>query len=184
MKIENEFTVSRPIATVWSFFQDVPSVAQCLPGAEMTGDNGDGSYTGRVAVKLGPMAANFEGDAVVTPDHESMSGLIDCKGADRRGGSRGQAKVVYGLHSEDPQTTRVRIEADVTLSGAAAQFGRTGLINEMSNRLIGDFVECLEGKLSASTAEEAAEVRAADVNGFLLFIQSVIAAIKRIFTKR
>ncbi len=183
MKIENEFTVSRPVATVWEFFQDVPSVAQCLPGAELTEDRGDGTYAGKVSVKLGPMAANFEGEATVMPDAGGRRGSIDGKGADRRGGSRGQVKVEYVLEETDGGT-KVRIDADVTLSGAAAQFGRTGLISEMSNRLIGEFVACVEGKLAAETPEEAAEVKAADVKGFTLFLESLISWIKRLFTRR
>ena len=183
MKIENEFSVSRPVATVWAFFQDVPSVAECLPGAELTEDRGDGTYSGKVSVKLGPMAANFEGEATVVPDEAAKTGTIDGKGADRRGGSRGQVKVQYRLTEVD-RGTKVEIDADVTLSGAAAQFGRTGLISEMSNRLIGDFVSCVEGKLAAETPEEAAEVKAADVNGFSLFLESLIAWIKRLFSRR
>jgi uncharacterized protein len=182
MKIENEFEVSSPIGTVWAFFQDVPSVAECLPGAELTEDRGDGTYAGKVSVKLGPMAANFEGDATVVPDEASLSGTIDGKGADRRGGSRGQVKVEYTLE-EAGSGTRVKIDADVTLSGAAAQFGRTGLISEMSNRLIGDFVSCVEGKLAAETPEAAAEVKAADVKGFSLLLESLIAWIKKLFSR-
>ncbi|HSJ29738.1 MAG TPA: SRPBCC family protein [Acidimicrobiia bacterium] len=183
MKIENEFTVSQPIETVWRFFQDVPSVADCLPGAELTEDRGDHTYAGKVSVKLGPMAANFEGEATVTPDEASRSGTIDGKGADRRGGSRGQVKVEYQLTEAEPGT-KVSIVADVMLSGAAAQFGRTGLISEMSNRLIGDFVACVEGKLSAETPEAAADVKAADVRGFSLFLESLIAWIRRLFGRR
>ncbi|MEX1003952.1 MAG: SRPBCC family protein [Acidimicrobiia bacterium] len=182
MKIENEFTVSQPVSTVWAFFQDVPSVAECLPGAELTEDRGDGTYAGKVSVKLGPMAANFEGAATVTPDEATHSGTIDGKGADRRGGSRGQVKVAYRLEEADGGT-KVQIDADVTLSGAAAQFGRTGLISEMSNRLIGDFVSCVEGRLAAESPEAASEVRAADVNGFGLFLESLISWIKKIFSR-
>jgi hypothetical protein len=80
--------------------------------------------------------------------------------------------------------TKVEIDADVTLSGAAAQFGRTGLISEMSNRLIGDFVNCVEGKLAAETPEEAAAVKAADVSGLSLALESLIAWIKRLFSRR
>lgn len=182
MKIENEFTVSQPVSTVWAFFQDVPSVAECLPGAELTEDRGDGTYAGKVSVKLGPMAANFEGEATVSPDEADRSGLIDGKGADRRGGSRGHVKVQYRLEEADGGT-KVQIDADVTLSGAAAQFGRTGLISEMSNRLIGDFVSCVEGKLGAESPEAASEVKAADVKGFGLFLESLISWIKKIFSR-
>lgn len=183
MKISHEFVVERPIDQVWDYFQDVPSVADCLPGAELLEDKGDGQYTGKVSVKLGPMSANFEGQAQVTRDHAAMTGLIDGKGADRRGGSRGQVKVDYRLTPEGPHT-KVNLDADVTLSGAAAQFGRTGLINEISGRLIEEFVACVEGKLAAATPEEAAEVKAGDVNGFMVFIQGLIDWFKKLLGRR
>jgi len=180
MKITHEFEVARPVETVWTFFQDVPAVAQCLPGAELLETKEDGTQVGKVSVKLGPLSAMFEGEATVTADEASKSGTIDGKGVDRRGGSRGQVKVLYELAAAD-QGTKVNIDADITLSGAAAQFGRTGLINEMSSRIIGEFVQCVEGKLAAGTAEEAAAVTAGEVKGFTLFIQSVIAWFKRLF---
>jgi carbon monoxide dehydrogenase subunit G len=182
MNITHEFEVARNVDTVWTFFQDIPSVAQCLPGAELTEEKGDNTYVGKVSVKLGPMAANFEGEAKVAPDPATKTGSIDGKGVDRRGGSRGQVKVTYAL-SEAGSGTAVKIDADVTLSGAAAQFGRTGLINEMSSRLIGEFVQCVEGKLAAESVEEAQEISAGEVKGFSLFLQSLVAWFKRLFSR-
>lgn len=184
MQVQHQFEVQRPIDPVWSFFQDVPSVAQCLPGAELLEVKDDGTYSGKVSIKLGPMSATFEGDAKVTSDVAAHTGLIDGKGVDRRGGSRGQVKVTYRLAVSAPAVTGVEIDADVQLSGAAAQFGRTGLINEMSNRLIGEFVSCVEAKLAASTVEEAEHIKAGEVKGISLFIQSLIAWIRRIFGRR
>lgn len=172
MKIEHEFTVGRPPDRVWDFFQDIPSVAQCLPGAELLGQSDDGSYEGKLSVKLGPMAASFEGKATVSPDPESRSAVIDGKGVDRSGGSRGQVKVSYRIVPEGTGS-KVGIDADVTLSGPVAQFGRTGLINEMSKRLIGEFVQCLEGKLGAETASEASTIEAGEVQGISLFFASL-----------
>jgi uncharacterized protein len=183
MHITHEFEVSRPVDTVWTFFQDVPSVAQCLPGAELLDNKGDGVYVGKVSVKLGPLSATFEGEAKVVPDDATKSGSIDGKGVDRRGGSRGQVKVTYAL-APSAAGTAVKIDADVTLSGAAAQFGRTGLINEMSTRLIGELVQCVEGKLAATTVEEAAEIKAPEVKGISLFFQSLVAWIKRLFGRK
>ncbi len=180
MKISQEFVVERPPADVWTFFQDVPAVAQCLPGAALETQNEDGSYEGNLAVKLGPMTAAFEGTCVITPDEGNMSARIEGKGVDKKGGSRGQVAVVYDL-SHDPAGCKVVIDADVTRSGPAAQFGRTGLINEMSKRLISDFVSCLEGKLEASTPEEAQSIKAADVSGVSLFFSSLWAWIKGLF---
>lgn len=180
MKISQEFVVERPTSEVWAFFQDVPSVAQCLPGAALESQNEDGSYEGNLAVKLGPMTAAFEGQCVITPDEENLSAKIEGRGVDKKGGSRGQVSVVYDL-TEDAAGCKVVIDADVTLSGPAAQFGRTGLINEMSKRLIGDFVDCIEAKLEAKSPEEAASVRAADVNGIALFFSSLWSWVKGLF---
>jgi carbon monoxide dehydrogenase subunit G len=181
MHITQEFEVSRPIAAVWDMFQDVPAVAQCLPGAELTESKGDGVYGGKVAVKLGPISATFEGEATIRPDPAAHTATIEGKGVDRRGGSRGQVKVDYSLHATSASQTRVAIEADVTLAGPAAQFGRTGLINEMSNRLIGDFAGCLEAKLSAPDPEAAGAIAAGEVQGLTLFFQSLWAWLRRLF---
>lgn len=180
MKIEQEFVVARPPADVWEFFQDVPAVAQCLPGAELAGQGEDGSYAGTLSVKLGPMTAAFEGKATIDPDEANRTATIDGKGVDKKGGSRGQVKVVYTI-AEDSDGSKVNVDADVTLSGPAAQFGRTGLINEMSKRLINDFVSCLEGKLEATSEEEAGAIEASDVRGISLFFSSLWAWIKRLF---
>jgi carbon monoxide dehydrogenase subunit G len=182
VKITEVIEVNRSADDVWTLFQDVPQLAQCLPGAELTADKGDGVYAGTVGVKLGPMTATFEGEATVTADEASRSGTVNGKGVDKRGGSVGQVKVAYSLE-ETEGVTKVNVDADVILSGAAAQFGRTGLIKEMSNRLIGEFVECVEAKLSAETAEEAAEIEAEEVKGFSLFLSSLVTTIVRFFKR-
>ncbi|MDX1468544.1 MAG: SRPBCC family protein [Acidimicrobiia bacterium] len=180
MKISQEFEVARPPEVVWDIFQDVPSVAQCLPGAELTGEGEDGAQQGKLSVKLGPMTATFEGTASVTPDPASKSATIDGKGVDRAGGSRGQVKVQYRIEPEGGGS-KVSVNADLTLSGPAAQFGRTGLINEMSKRLIVEFVQCLEAKLAADSEEAAEMVSAGEVKGISLFFASLWSWIKKLF---
>lgn len=183
MKITQEFVVAKSPDAVWEFFQDVPAVADCLPGAEMLGQGDDGSYQGRLSVKLGPMTAVFEGSATVTPDPTERKARIDGKGVDKKGGSRGQVKVDYTIESESPESAKVTIDADVTLSGPAAQFGRTGLINEMSKRLIGEFVSCLEAKLGATSEAEAEAIKAPEVRGISLFFSALWSAVKRLFRR-
>ncbi len=180
MKITHEFQVHRPTSTVWDFFQDVPEVAACLPGAELLSDEGDGLYKGRVSVKLGALSATFDGSAKVAVDPATHTGTIDGKGSDNRGGSRGSVKVTYRLVPEGEATT-VTVEADITLSGAAARFGRSGIITEMNNRLIGEFVACVEAKLAAQTQQERAGIKAAEVHGLSLFWVSLMSWLKRFF---
>lgn len=182
MKISQEFVVAQSPDVVWQFFQDVPAVAQCLPGAELLGQTEDGGYEGKLSSKLGPMTATFEGRVTVMADDASRSATIEGKGVDKKGGSRGQVKVAYSV-SPDGEASLVTVDADIHLSGPAAQFGRTGLINEMSRRLIVDFVSCLEAKLAAGTEEEAETIQASDLKGVSLFFASLWAWFKGLFER-
>ena len=189
MQISHQFEVARPADVVWEMFQDVPAVARCLPGANLTEDKGltddKGShvYGGSIAVKLGPMAVTFEGEATITHDRENRSALIDGRGVDRKGGSRGQVKVTYTL-SSTPVGTAVVIDAVVTLAGPAAQFGRTGLINEMSRRLIADFASCLEAKMAAPTPVEADAISVPQVKPIGLLWSSFVVWLRRLIGRR
>jgi carbon monoxide dehydrogenase subunit G len=182
MKIVEEFEVRRPVAEVWDLFQDVPQLAHCLPGAELTEDRGGGRYAGTVAVKLGPLTATFEGEAEVRSDAAEHTGRVEARGNDRRGGSAGQIDVRYRLVSAE-EGTAVTVDADVVLRGAAAQFGRTGLIREMASRIVGDFVSCVEAKLEVGPGEPAARVEAGDLKGFSLFFTGAAAAVRRAFAR-
>lgn len=182
VEINHEFTVDRSPDAVWTFFQDIPEVASCMPGAELEDQKEGDTYEGKVSVKLGAMTATFEGQATIDPDPETHTCHISGKGVDRRGGSRGQVDVDYRLHGVNGGT-RVEVDADVKLSGAAAQFGRKGLITEMSNRLIGEFVDCLEAKLGAESPEQAREIRAGEVKGISLFFASLWSSIKEFFRR-
>ncbi len=124
------------------------------------------------------MELTFEGVASVEVDAEARSGVIDGSGADRRGGSRGKVRVAYQVHDVDG-ATKVTLGADLTLSGQAAQFGRVGLIKEMSGRIIEEFVSCLEAKLGAATVEEASYVQAEAIEGGSLFLGSMWSMILR-----
>jgi carbon-monoxide dehydrogenase small subunit len=182
MKITQEFQVASSPEAVFRFFQDVPSVVQCMPGAELTEDRGDGEYTGKISVRLGPMTAGFEGQATVTSDAATRTGSIAGKGVDRRGGSRGQVNVHYSV-SETDGGSAISVNADIKISGAAAQFGRTGLINQISQRLIQDFVKCLEAKLEAEDQAAAAEIEASDVKGVSLVASTLASGVKKLFKR-
>ena len=176
MDITEQFTVTRPIESVWTLFQDVPELARCLPGAELTSDNGDGTYDGRVSVKLGPISSSFDGTATVEFDDDTYTSNIKGRGVDRSGGSQGRVEVAVHLTDTDGVHTDVTIDAKVMLAGPIAQFGRTGLVNEVSKRLIDDFSECLHAKLDAESPEEASTIESSDLHGFSLFFASTWGA--------
>lgn len=154
MEIKQSFTVARPLADVWALFQDIPAVARCMPGAELLEDKGNGLYTGKVGIKLGPFVASFEGEAQSTVDAAAHSGHVEGRGVDKRGGSRSRLVMDYRLAETDRRTT-VDITADIQLSGPVAQFGRTGIIAETATFLIGQFVANVEAKLAPPAAPAA-----------------------------
>lgn len=155
MKILQEFIVERPLPIVWAFFKDIPRVARCLPGAEYLGSPGEGVHAGKVTSKLGPFQASFEGEAVVTYDDETKAVRADGKGVDRKGNSRSKMGMDCRLIPEGART-KVVVDADIQLSGTIAQFGRTGLINEVASVLIGDFVRNAEAEIGAEPATQTA----------------------------
>jgi len=146
MEIKQNFVVSQPLTAVWSFFHDVPSVAECLPGAEYLGTKDDGSISGKVSAKVGPFQASFEGEAKVKYDEDTKKVEFDGKGVDRKGASRGKMTMSCTLLPEG-NATRVDVSADVQLSGSIAQFGRTGLVTEIANQLVAEFVKNAEIEL-------------------------------------
>ncbi len=182
--IAQRFDVRRPLPELWDLFQDVPQVVSCMPGAELTEQLGPDRFKGRLSVKLGPVSASFDGEATVEEvDASGHRAVIRGKGVDRRGGSRGSALITYELTGAGLSTT-VDLSADVTLQGRLAQFGRTGLLEEVSKTLTGEFVACLEAKMSASTPEEAAATEAGNVKGIRLFFISLWRWLKSAFQRR
>jgi carbon monoxide dehydrogenase subunit G len=146
MKISSSFTVARPRDKVWALFQDVPRVATCIPGTHITEDLGAGKYKGRVEVKLGPITAAFEGDAEHLADAAQWSGTIIGNGRDRGAGSRAKFTTTYRL-SDTGAGTAVAVESDISLAGAVAQFGRTGLMEEVTTRMLQLFAANLETQI-------------------------------------
>ena len=153
MEIKQNFVVSQPLPTVWDFFHDVPAVAKCLPGAEYLGTKDDGAISGKVSSKVGPFQASFEGEAKVKYDEDAKKVEFDGKGVDRKGASRGKMSMLCTLAPEG-NATRVDVVADVQLSGSIAQFGRTGLLVEIANQLVAEFVKNAEAELGRRNTPE------------------------------
>lgn len=148
MKLHQEFVIARPLDEVWSFFHDVPRVAVCVPGAEYIGPKDDGRHAGKVSAKVGPFQASFEGEADVRYDEAAKSVALEGKGVDRKGASRGKMTMACALQ-ESGAGTAIVVDSDVQLSGTIAQFGRTGLITEIANALVADFVTNAEAAIGA-----------------------------------
>ena len=148
MLITTDFEVAEPIDAVWNFFGDIPQVAKCLPGAELTGSTGDDSYTGNVIIRMGPVKLEFGGKADITERNEASKRLaVSGSGADAKG--RGQAAMQLTAALTPIATgTRVVVSIDLQLSGAAAQYGR-GMVNDVTTVLMNDFAGNMQSRLNA-----------------------------------
>jgi carbon monoxide dehydrogenase subunit G len=158
LKIDNEFTVGVPIDRAWAVLTDLEGIAPCMPGAVLTGVEGD-VYSGKVKVKVGPITSEYTGTAqFVLKDETSHRAVIDAKGRDVRGAGNAAAAITAQLRAEGSSTV-VSVDTDLKISGKVAQFG-SGMIKEVSAKLLGQFVDCLEGKLAVETPEPAVPVAA------------------------
>src|SRR5260370_38608232 len=160
MLIKNEFEVAEPVEKVWQFFENIPQVAACLPGAELTEDLGNEKYKGKVAVRMGPVRLQFAGTADITERDEAAKRIVvHATGADEKG--RGQAAMVVGaMLSPKGRGTKVAVTQDLQLSGAAAQYGR-GMISDVSAILMRDFSWAMQTRIERLERGESAEQIAA-----------------------
>jgi carbon monoxide dehydrogenase subunit G len=155
MKLEQSFTVAAPIEVVWDALVDVERIAPCLPGAEITGQAPDGSYEGNFTVKLGPTTASYRGSLKMDSlDEASHTATMHAKGTDKRGQGGANASIVSTLREEGGETT-VDVVTDFTITGRLARFGRGGMIEDISKRMMRDFAQCLQATLTAEPQPEA-----------------------------
>ncbi len=173
MKIEQTLEVDAPIERVWALVNDVPRIAPCMPGAQLTNVVDDKTYEGTIRVKLGPINMSYKGTAVLEGvDEANRTATIAASGKDVRGGGTARAAVDTKLEAVSESRTRMMVNADVHLTGKVASFGR-GAIQDVSAKLFGQFAECLrqtledEGRAAAqpATAETAEAAEAAAHTG-------------------
>jgi carbon monoxide dehydrogenase subunit G len=148
MRLEQSFSVEAPVETVWSALIDVERVAPCLPGAEITEAGEDGSYSGNFTVKLGPTTAAYRGTLrLESLDEAARTATMSAKGTDKRGQGGATATIVSTMRAEGAGTT-VDVVTDFTITGRLARFGRSGMIEDISRRLLADFASCLQATLA------------------------------------
>jgi hypothetical protein len=186
MLIKNEFEVAEPVEKVWQFFDNIPQVAACLPGAELTEDLGDEKYKGKVAVRMGPVKLQFAGTADITErDQAAKRVVVHASGADEKG--RGQASMmVTATLVRAGRGTKVGVSQDLQLSGAAAQYGR-GMIADVSAIMMRDFAANMQNRIErierGESAEQIAAATAAPAKGFTLGMRAALMALSRVFRR-
>ncbi len=186
MLIKSDFEVAEPVEKVWQFFENIPQVATCLPGAELTEDLGGEKYKGRVAVRMGPVRLQFAGTADITErDEAAKRVVVHAAGAEEKG--RGQASmIVTATLGRVGRGTRVDVSQDLQLSGAAAQYGR-GMISDVTAVLMRDFSANMQDRISrierGESPEQIAAAAASPARGFTLGLRAARMALTRVFRR-
>jgi uncharacterized protein len=182
MLINNDFEVAQPVEVVWQFFGDIPRVASCLPGAELTETLGDDRYGGRIAVRMGPVRLQFAGTAEITERDEAAKRIVvHATGAEERG--RGQASMaVSATLSAAGPGTKVAVTQDLQLAGAAAQYGR-GMISDVTAVLMRDFSANLANQITRAERGEAVQAAAAPAGGLAIALRAALMALRRVFRR-
>jgi hypothetical protein len=186
MLIKNDFEVAESVDKVWQFFDNIPQVAACLPGAELTDDLGGEKYKGRVAVRMGPVRLQFAGTAEITErDEAARRVVVHAAGAEEKG--RGQASmVVTAILTRASRGTKVDVTQDLQLSGAAAQYGR-GMISDVTAVLMRDFSANMQDRIErierGESPEQIAAAAATPASGLAIGLRAAMMALTRVFRR-
>jgi carbon monoxide dehydrogenase subunit G len=153
MELTHSFTVPTSVDDAWTLFMDLDRVGSCFPGATVTEATDEG-FAGTVKVKLGPIALVYAGSgSFVARDDEHHRAVIEAKGKDKRGNGTAGATVTIQL-APDGEGARADVVTDLAVTGKPAQFGR-GVMQDVSDKLLGQFIACIEQQLGGEGPTEA-----------------------------
>ncbi|CAN3128535.1 SRPBCC family protein [Mycobacterium sp. smrl_JER01] len=151
MQLVNEFTVDASLDATWAVLTDIPTVVECVPGAELIRHEG-ADYHAHVVVKVGPIAMTLAGKAtLVSKDDTAREMVVHGAASDRKGNGSTAATVRLTAHDDFGRSTVV-VRTDLELSGRIAQFGK-GAIVPVSNRIIGQFVDRLDAVIAGEVPQ-------------------------------
>jgi carbon monoxide dehydrogenase subunit G len=154
VELNHQFSVPTGVEETWAHFEDIASVAECFPGAAVTSVE-DSTFHGTVKVKLGPIALVYNGSGTFTEkDEEAHRFAVEAKGKDKRGNGTAGAHVTLAMTPGAAGGTDVSVHTDLAITGKPAQFGR-GVMQDVSDKLLGQFVTCLEHRLALGEADSA-----------------------------
>jgi aerobic carbon-monoxide dehydrogenase small subunit len=162
VELVQSFRVPYPREQVWRFFEDLDQVARCMPGARLTAPAQDRRAEGQVDVKLGPIVSAFAGVIEIERDPKNFRGTARAAGRDSRSASNARALVSYRIASLDEAASQVDISMKLLLTGALAQFSRSGLVKDVADHLTAMFARNLAAALSGAPATAEAGRRVLD----------------------
>jgi uncharacterized protein len=190
MEFDNAFDVPLPPAQAWSVLMDIPNIAPCMPGAELTEVVDPQNFKGKISVRLGPVALAFAGRVELYDiEMANRSARIKAQGSDAKGRGAANATATFRIEP-DGAGSKVLIHTDLMLSGAVAQYGRgVGMIQATAAQIIDQFAGNLRARLeqqqtAAPPPEEKPSIAAASkpIAGLSLFARVIWSRIIALFS--
>lgn len=140
--------VKAPPDAVWKAVKDVRAMAACLPGAAIETFDG-ANFKGVLAIKFGPIRANFGGEGIVAYEDGTSSGLVEGGGSDKRTGSQVRGQVEFMVRPHEASGSAIDVTIRYRITGALAQFARGAIVQSFVGHLTGIFAGNL-GRLANS----------------------------------
>ncbi len=184
MLISQSFDIAQPIDAVWKFFDDIPQVAASIPGANLTNEITKEHYEGDVIVSAGPVKLEFAGTALVKSRDDAKKVLVlDASGADKKGRGAASALLTASL-SPIANGTKVSLSLDLTISGAAAQYGR-GLVNDVTAVLVNSAAVNMSNRMDAISKglDPNSVAGAKSASGLSIGLNAAKRAASRVFAR-
>ena len=153
MDMTGERRIPAPRQKVWNSLNDPQVLKSCIPGCEKLERTGDNQFVATAAIKIGPIAARFNGKVDLLDLDEPNSYRIQGEG---QGGVAGFAKggATVRLADEGPFTV-LNYAVQAQVGGKIAQLGAR-LIDATSKQMADQFFNRFTQEVSGP-AEVAAE---------------------------
>jgi uncharacterized protein len=190
MEFDNSFDVPLPPAKAWALLMDIPRIAPCMPGAELTEIVDPQNFKGKISVRLGPVALTFGGRVTFDSiDEANHTARVKAQGSDAKG--RGAANATATFRIEPAASgSKVLIHTDLTLSGAVAQYGRgIGMIQATAAQLVGQFAGNLRAQLGQERSVPSRDAppppsAAKPISGLTLLVRVIRSKLAGLFSAR
>jgi len=186
MLITQTFDLNQPVDQVWTFFDNIPLVAACIPGADLTNQVSDTEYQGDVIISAGPVKLEFTGAVKVKSRDDARKAIVlDAAGADKKGRGAANALLTVTLQPLGA-STRVNMNMDMAISGAAAQYGR-GLVQDVTAVLVNQTADSMKLRMTAIAegrdpmAVDAPQAASGLAIGFTAFLRAAKRVLARFF---
>jgi carbon-monoxide dehydrogenase small subunit len=153
--LSESFTVPCSQAQTWQVLADLDTVARCIPGARLTLPAQNGRAEGEMHVKLGPIVSAFAGVVEIERDEAAFRGLVRAAGRDSRSASSGRGIIVYAVKPLSESSSQVDLSVKFLLTGALAQFSRSGLVKDVADHLTQVFARNLASRLSGAPVAQS-----------------------------